>query len=158
MSKTFNSSELRQALGSFATGITVVTALGVDGKPVGMTVNSFNSVSLEPPLVLWSLDRHTNCFDDFARASAFAVHVLAADQQALSERFATVGADRFADIQCSAGLSGIPILPHYSACFQCTMEHQYEGGDHIILVGKVTEFADNQLPPLLYYRGQYKTL
>lgn len=158
MSKTFNSSELRQALGSFATGITVVTTLGTGRQPVGITVNSFNSVSLEPPLVLWSLDRHTNCFDDFVQAPSFAVHILASDQQALSERFATVGTDRFADIQYSTGLSGIPVLPHYSACFQCTMEHQYEGGDHIILVGRVTEFTDNQLPPLLYYRGQYKTL
>jgi len=154
----FTSKELRQALGSFSTGVTIVTTLGKNGQKVGMTANSFNSVSLDPPLVLWSLDRKTNCFDDFFSANAFAIHILAADQQDLSQRFASIGKDRFEDIACSQGISGIPLLSHYSACFQCSMEHQYEGGDHIILVGRVVEFVDNQLPPLMFYRGQYKTL
>jgi len=156
--KPFTSMDLRQALGSFATGVTIITTLGKNGRKVGMTANSFNSVSLDPPLVLWSLDRGTNCFGDFIHASSFAIHVLAADQQDLSERFASVGQDRFKDLECSQGLAGIPILDHYSACFQCTKEHQYEGGDHIILVGKVIDFIDNQLPPLVFYRGQYKKL
>jgi flavin reductase (DIM6/NTAB) family NADH-FMN oxidoreductase RutF len=132
--------------------------LGKSGEKVGMTVNSFNSVSLDPPLVLWSLDRKTNCFDDFVDAETFAVHVLAAEQQDLSQRFASVGKDRFHDLECSQGLSSIPILPHCSAYFECTSEHLYEGGDHVILVGRVINFVDNQLPPLLFYRGQYNTL
>ena len=135
MPKPFTSMDLRQALGSFATGVTIITTLGKNGQKVGMTANSFNSVSLDPPLVLWSLDRGTNCFEDFIHASSFALHVLAADQQYLSERFASVGQDRFKDLQCSQGLAGIPIQDHYSACFQCTKEHQYEGGAHSILVG-----------------------
>lgn len=158
MPKPFTSIDLRQALGSFATGVTIITTLGKNGQKVGMTANSFNSVSLDPPLVLWSLDKNTNCFEDFINASSFAIHVLAADQQDLSERFANVGQDRFNNLECSQGLDGIPILDRYSACFQCTMEHRYEGGDHIILVGKVVDFIDNQLPPLVFYRGQYKQL
>ena len=158
MPKPFTSIDLRQALGSFATGVTIITTLGKNGQKVGMTANSFNSVSLDPPLVLWSLDKNTNCFEDFIKASSFAIHVLAADQQDLSERFANVGQDRFNNLECSQGLDGIPILDRYSACFQCTMEHRYEGGDHIILVGKVVDFIDNQLPPLVFYRGQYKQL
>jgi len=145
----------RNALGSFATGVTVITALGQDGQKVGMTANSFNSVSLDPALVLWSVGRDANCFEDFIAAKAFAIHVLAADQQDLSNRFAKSGADKFADIDCSKGVSGVPILPHYSACFQCTIEHQYEGGDHVILVGRVVEYSDKDLEPLLFYRGKY---
>ena len=158
MPTPFNSMDFRQALGSFATGVTIVTTLGKSGEKVGMTVNSFNSVSLDPPLILWSLDRKTNCFDDFVDAEFFAVHVLAAEQQDLSQRFASVGNDRFHDLECSQGLSGTPILPQCSAYFECTSEHLYEGGDHVILVGRVVNFVDNQLPPLLFYRGQYNTL
>ena len=158
MPTPFNSMDFRQALGSFATGVTILTTLGKSGEKVGMTVNSFNSVSLDPPLILWSLDRKTNCFDDFVDAESFAVHVLAAEQQDLSQRFASVGNDRFHDLECPQGLSGIPILPQCSAYFECTSEHLYEGGDHVILVGRVVNFVDNQLPPLLFYRGQYNTL
>jgi flavin reductase (DIM6/NTAB) family NADH-FMN oxidoreductase RutF len=150
--------DFRNALGSFATGITIVTAIGEDGQKVGMTVNSFNSVSLDPALILWSIARNSNCFDDFIAAKSFAIHVLSADQQDISNRFAKSGEDKFAGIECSEGLSGVPILPHYSACFQCSLEHQYEGGDHIILVGKVLEFNDNGLNPLVFYRGQYSAI
>ena len=158
MPNPFSSMDFRQALGSFATGVTIVTTLGKNGEKVGMTVNSFNSVSLDPPLILWSLDRKTNCFEDFTVAKSFAVHVLASEQQDLSQRFASVGSDRFLDLECSQGLSGIPILPECSAYFECTTEHLYEGGDHVILVGRVVNFVDNQLPPLLFYRGQYNNL
>lgn len=150
--------DFRNALGSFATGITVITALGKDGQKVGMTANSFNSVSLDPALVLWSVARDANCFDDFIGAESFAIHVLAADQEAISNRFAKSGVDKFAGIDCSEGLAGIPILPHYSACFQCQIENQYEGGDHVILVGRVIEFSDKGLEPLIFSRGKYATL
>jgi 3-hydroxy-9,10-secoandrosta-1,3,5(10)-triene-9,17-dione monooxygenase reductase component len=150
--------EFRQALGSFATGVTIITTLGRNGQKVGMTANSFNSVSLDPPLILWSLGRQANCHDDFIAAEYFAVHILASDQQQLSNRFAETGSDRFTDLDCSQGLSGIPILPQYSTCFQCKMAQQYDGGDHIIITGEVIEFTDNQLQPLLFHRGNYKQL
>ena len=150
--------DFRNALGSFTTGITIVTALGRDGQKIGMTVNSFNSVSLDPALVLWSIARDANCFEDFIAAKSFAIHVLAADQQDISNRFAKSGEDKFAGIKCSLGRSSVPILPHYSACFQCDLEHQYAGGDHIILVGKVLEFSDKGHKPLVFYRGQYSAI
>ena len=158
VSPSFNSLELRSALGSFATGVTIVTALGREGQKVGMTANSFNSVSLEPPLVLWSIGRTTNCFDDFIAARSFAIHVLAEDQQPLSNLFAVTGSDRFAELDCTQGLDGVPILPHYSSCFQCTVEHQYDGGDHVIMVGRVVELHDSGHKPLLFHRGDYAKL
>jgi flavin reductase (DIM6/NTAB) family NADH-FMN oxidoreductase RutF len=155
---SFTQLELRNALGSFATGVTIITTQGKNGQKVGMTANSFNSVSLTPPLILWSIGKSTNCFEDFMAAEAFAVHVLAEDQQDLSNRFATTGIDRFAELECTKGFLGSPILPHYSACFQCKMSHQYEGGDHIIMLGEVIEFNDNQHQPLLFHRGNYNNL
>ena len=97
-SPTNNTGNFRNALGSFATGVTVVTAIGRNGVKVGMTANSFNSVSLDPALVLWSIDRKSSCFDDFMQAKAFAIHVLAADQQAVSNHFARSGSEKFADL------------------------------------------------------------
>lgn len=158
MSNSLTPKDFRNALGGFPTGVTIITALGKNGQKIGMTVNSFNSVSLTPRLILWSIGKNTNCFDDFMAAKAFAVHILASDQKDLSERFATTGVDRFADIECTEGLSGTPILPHYSACFQCKTAQQYEGGDHIIITGEVLKFSDNKLDPLLFYRGSYKSL
>ena len=158
MTESFTQTEFRNALGSFATGVCIITTLGKSGQKVGMTANSFNSVSLTPPLILWSIGKSTNCFDDFIAADTFAVHILAADQQDLSNRFATSGEDRFGKIQCTDGLSGIPILPHYSACFECKAANQFDGGDHIIMTGEVVRFSDNQLDPLLFYRGSYHKL
>ena len=123
MSKSFTQQQFRNALGGFAAGVTIITALGKNGQKVGMTANSFNSVSLSPSLILWSIGKETNCFEDFMAAKAFAVHVLAEDQQELSNLFATTGVDRFAGLDCSEGLSGTPILPHYSVCFQCKNGH-----------------------------------
>jgi 3-hydroxy-9,10-secoandrosta-1,3,5(10)-triene-9,17-dione monooxygenase reductase component len=158
VTESFTQTEFRNALGSFATGVCIITTVGKNGQKVGMTANSFNSVSLTPPLILWSIGKSTNCFDDFIAADAFAVHILAADQQDLSNRFATTGEDRFANIQCTDGLSGIPILPHYSACFESKVANQFDGGDHIIMTGEVVRFSDNQLDPLLFYRGSYHKL
>jgi len=158
VSNSFTQQQFRNALGGFATGVTIITTLGKNGQKVGMTANSFNSVSLSPSLILWSIGKETNCFEDFMAAKAFAVHVLAEDQQELSNLFATTGVDRFAGLDCSEGQSGTPILPHYSVCFQCKMGMQYEGGDHIIMTGEVTEFTDNELQPLLFYRGKYHSI
>ena len=154
----FSTLDFRNALGSFATGVTVVTAMGRNGQKVGMTANSFNSVSLDPALVLWSIGRDTNCFDDFMAAEAFAIHVLAEDQQELSNRFAKTGTDRFANLEVSEGLSGVPLLTHYSTCFQCSVANQYDGGDHVIMVGKVLDFIDHGHRPLIFHRGGYEAL
>ena len=150
-----NSKELRNALGSFATGVTIVTALDTDQNPIGMTVNSFNSVSLTPPLILWSISRDSNCFDDFIKAETFAVHVLNHGQEDLSNRFAESGGDKFLGLSLESGSNNPPILPDFSACFECKTEHQYDGGDHIILVGRVISFEDRGTDPLVFYRGQY---
>ena len=155
---TFSTLDFRTALGSFATGVTVITTLGRQGQKVGMTANSFNSVSLDPALVLWSIGRDTNCFEDFMAAEAFAIHVLAEDQKELSNRFAKTGTDRFADLPVTEGLSGVPLLTHYSTCFQCTTANHYDGGDHVIMVGKVLEFTDQGHKPLVFHRGDYQTL
>ena len=157
-SGAIDSIKLRNALGSFATGITVVTALGRQGQKVGMTVNSFNSVSLDPPLVLWSIDRQSNCFDDFMQTDAYAVHVLSHQQQTISDTFATSGSDKFGGIECITGLNGVPLLPDYSACFECKIANRFDGGDHLILVGEVLRFDDKKTRPLVFYRGGYHQL
>jgi 3-hydroxy-9,10-secoandrosta-1,3,5(10)-triene-9,17-dione monooxygenase reductase component len=150
-----DASEFRQVLGCFATGVAIVTTAGDNGDPVGMTVNSFNSVSLDPPLVLWSIDRESNCFDAFMSAEHFAVNVLGVHQQELSERFARRGVERFAGLDCRGGIGGAPVLPDYAACFECETRHRYDGGDHVILVGEVLAFEDRQSDPLIFFRGHY---
>ena len=111
---------LRRALGSFVTGVTVVTTRNGGGKPIGLTVNSFNAVSLEPPLVLWSLSLRAASFDAFVQASHFAVNVLAADQAALSETFAKTGGDKFANVAWASGIEDMPLLEGVAASFTCS--------------------------------------
>lgn len=149
----------RTALGSFATGITVVTVCGPKGEKVGLTVNSFNSVSLEPPLVLWSLALSSPNLDLVSRATHYTVNVLAADQEAISQRFASKINDKFADLDCTTGLSGAPLLPGCCAWFECRTVARYPGGDHIILLGEVERFqVANERKPLLYFRAAYRNL
>lgn len=147
----------RDALGHFATGVTVITTRDADDKPVGVTVNSFSSLSLEPPLILWSLAKKSYSLDAFERHPAFAVHVLASDQRHLSDRFARAGTDKFADLAIDEGFGGAPLLGDCAAVFQCSTEHRYDGGDHIIMVGRVQQFTTAERPPLLFYRGRYAT-
>ncbi|MBM3390814.1 MAG: flavin reductase family protein [Betaproteobacteria bacterium] len=149
---------LRDALGAFATGVTVVTALDRDGRAIGLTVNSFNTVSLEPPLILWSLSRASPSLAAFRAASHFAVNVLAAGQQAVSERFARRGADRFAGIEWQSGLGGAPLLTGCCAVLECRNEVQHEGGDHLIFIGRVERFGRSEAPPLVYHGGRYRSL
>ncbi len=149
----------RDALGSFATGVAVVTAQGPDGQPIGLTVNSFSAVSLQPPLVLWSLAMATNTLEAFRRASHYGVNVLAANQEDISNRFATWPTDRFAGLPWRAGLGGAPILEGVCAHFEVRNDHQYPGGDHLIFVGEVQRFAqDAAAVPLLFHRGRYRVL
>ena len=144
----------RDTLGHFATGVTIVTAAAEGGR-VGLTVNSFNSVSLDPPLVLWSLSRSSNCLHQFSSSGYFAVHILASDQVELSKRFAQKNADKFAGLDCLAGAGAAPLISGCSARFQCKTLHQYEGGDHIIFVGEVLDYDSSDKPPLLFHRGSF---
>lgn len=145
---------LRNALGQYATGVAVVTTLNGDGQPIGLTVNSFASVSLDPPLVLWSLALTSACLPAFEKCSHFAVNVLTADQVALSNRFAKMGIDKFADLAWTPGLGGAPVLPN-CALFECRNETRHVGGDHLIFIGRVERFAHTEAPPLIFHAGRY---
>jgi 4-hydroxyphenylacetate 3-hydroxylase, reductase component len=142
-------------LGNFATGVTVVTAATASGRKVGVTANSFNSVSLDPPLILWSIDKRSNSHEVFEEASHFAVNVLAADQIDLSNNFARPKDDRFAEIEFEPGEGGAPVFADCSARFHCEKFQQVDGGDHWIMIGKVVAFDDFGRSPLLYHQGAY---
>lgn len=152
----FSERELRDALGRFATGVTVVTTMTPEG-PLGITANSFASVSLDPPLVLWSPARKSRRFPAFESASHFAIHVLSARQQALAERFAGPS-DAFAGLAYDAGLGGAPLLAGGVARFECRHAAGHDGGDHLIVVGEVLRIETADLPPLIFYRGAYESL
>lgn len=153
-----DSKEFRGALGAFATGVTIVTTHAASGVDFGMTVTSFNSVSLEPPLVLWSIDRRAEGFVAFTESRHFAVHVLAHDQQALANRFAQRGIERFADLPLARGAGNVPILQYCATWFVCEMEATYQGGDHVILVGRVVAYRNFGRPPLLFHASRYAEL
>lgn len=157
MSK-INHAEFRSALGSFPTGVTVVTARGPDGRDVGVTANSFNSVSLNPPMVLWSINKDSASLASFISSGTFAVHILAADQQAVSDRFAARWTERFADLEIERGYGEAPLLSGCAARFQCRLVYRYEGGDHEILVGEVIRFDRLDKAPLVYHGGRYGTV
>lgn len=151
----FDARAFRRALGNFATGVTVVTAATASGRKVGVTANSFNSVSLDPPLILWSIDKRSNSHEVFEEASHFAVNVLAADQIDLSNNFARPKDDRFAEIEFEPGEGGSPVFADCSARFHCEKFQQVDGGDHWIMIGKVVAFDDFGRSPLLYHQGAY---
>ncbi len=154
----FSSTEFRTALGMFATGVTIVTARAPDGHLVGLTANSFNSVSLAPPLVLWSLSQAASSMEAFRKGSHYAINILAADQQALALRFATRGLDRFADVEFVEGACGAPLLAGAVATFECFNRSRYTEGDHVIFVGEVEHCAHrNGISPLLYHGGKFFT-
>ena len=147
--------EFRKALGSFTTGVTVVTSRGTDGNDVGLTANSFNSVSLDPPMVLWSLGKSARSMPHFRAAEYFAVHILSQEQEELSGRFARRGADKFSGLTLARGPDDIPLLQDCAARFTCRTAYQYEGGDHLIFVGEVIDFAHWDRLPLLFHGGEY---
>ena len=147
--------EFRRALSCFATGVAVATTLDENGERVGMTISSFSSVSLTPPLILWSIAHNAHGYDAFMNAEYFAVNVLAKHQEQLSDLFATRGVDKFDGLECREGLHGSPILPDYAACFECRTEYRYEGGDHKIIVGRVLQFDERESEPLIRYRSGY---
>ncbi|MBZ0133642.1 MAG: flavin reductase family protein [Rhodocyclaceae bacterium] len=149
---------LRDALGAFATGVTVVTALDPDGRAIGLTVNSFNAVSLDPPLILWSLSLASPNLVAFRQASHFAVNVLAADQQAVSERFAQRNSDKFTGIEWREGLGGTPLLAGCCAVLECRNEIQHAGGDHLIFIGRIEGCSREDRAPLVFHGGHYRVL
>jgi flavin reductase (DIM6/NTAB) family NADH-FMN oxidoreductase RutF len=152
----FSSTEFREALGMFATGVTVVTARDAHGKWVGLTANSFNSVSLTPPLVLWSLSRSAASMAAFRAGSHYAINILSADQQALALQFATRGRDRFAGVAFTPGASGAPLLEGAVATFECFNRSRYDEGDHVIFVGEVERCSHRPgASPLLFHGGRF---
>jgi 3-hydroxy-9,10-secoandrosta-1,3,5(10)-triene-9,17-dione monooxygenase reductase component len=153
--QALDSRALRNALGAFATGVTIVCTRNAEGQDIGITANSFNSVSLNPPMVLWSLSRMALSLPSFQQSPYFAVHVLAADQDDLSRRFATKGASKFQDLNLSRGHGNVPLIEGCSARFQCRTAFTYDAGDHIIFVGEVLAFDAYDRPPLLFHAGRY---
>lgn len=145
---------LRRTLGQFATGVTVVTTRAA-GRPVGMTVNSFAAVSLDPPLVLWSVGRSAECYQAFASTEQFRVHVLAADQEMISRRFATRGADKFSVGHWHLPENAPPQLAGCVAWFECRSASLHPEGDHLVLIGRVIDHAAPGGAPLLFHDSRY---
>ncbi len=157
---SIDSQDFRKALGTFATGVTVVTTVDAAGRPSGMTVSSFCSVSLEPPLVLFCLGRGADTFEAFAACEKFAVNVLGHDHAHLSERFAALGKEKWRGLSYETWELGCPILPEAIAALECRTVQTHEAGDHLIIVGRVVDLAvrDETSGPLIHYRGAYRRL
>ncbi|MEM7707730.1 MAG: flavin reductase family protein [Pseudomonadota bacterium] len=155
--RTFDQKTFRQAVGQFATGVTVVTTL-FEGSPKGLTVNSFTSVSLAPPLVLWNLGEGSDSHRAFMDSDAFALHILHAGQEALAKRFATRGADKFGETPWRSGPAGLPLLDDCLISLECQVEHRYPGGDHAIIVGRVGAIHHGETgSPLIFHGGSFLT-
>lgn len=155
MTTELENRRFRDALRRFATGVTIITTSTPEGVPIGLTANSFNSVSLTPPMVLWSLNRHSRSLDAFTAATHFAVNVLCAEQMPLAAQFAAPIEDRFEGVAWSRGGSTVPLFEGCVAWFECRSAFQYEGGDHVIFVGEVVDFGHSDRTPLLYAGGTY---
>src|SRR4029453_14925597 len=147
--------DFRNALGTFATGVTIVTAMAADGRPYGVTCNSFASVSLNPPLVLWSLGMFSQGLQIFQNASHFTVNVLDVSQQELALKFAKSSGEKFAGVEWTPGLGNAPVIAGSVAQFQCRAVHAYYGGDNIHFRGGVEAFSLNGQEPLLVARGGF---
>lgn len=148
---------LRDALGRFPTGVTIVTTRAGDGKPVGLTANSFSALSLEPPLVVWSINHRSPSLPAFVASGHFAVNVLRASQVEISHRFAARRHGKFDGIEYADGLGGAPLLAGALATFECTVETSIPGGDHVLFVGRVHRTAYGDGEPLIFNAGQYCT-
>jgi len=155
---TFDTRAFRDALGAYPTGVTIVTTVSDDGADVGVTANSFCSVSLVPPMVLWCLGRSSRAFGAFVAASHFAIHVLANDQDALAIRFSRQDVDRFAALQCERGAGGVALIDGCASRLECRTTAQHDGGDHVILVGEVVRFEHWSREPLVVNRGRLTRL
>ena len=154
----FSKAEFRAALGMFATGVTIVTVRSSAGELVGLTANSFNSVSMAPPLVLWSLAKSATSLHAFSTGSHYAINILGADQQDLALRFASRDTDRFVGVDFVDGVAGAPLLAGAAATFECFNRSRYEEGDHVIFVGEVERCTQRTgASPLLFHGGKFYT-
>ena len=148
-----NNKNLRNVLSKFATGVTVVSTIDIDGKPVGMTANSFTSVSLDPPLVLWNIGINQPSYDAFSKAKGYSVNILSKDQKDICDLFSSSIDDKFNDIDYILSDNGFPIIQKSLAWFDCIKWNNYPGGDHQILVGEVKNFSANENDPLIFWNG-----
>ncbi len=155
---TIDPRTLRAVLGRFATGVTIVTCLDARGERIGLTANSFNALSLDPPLILWSLRQASPSLAAFRAARHFAINVLADSQVELSRRFASAVADKFADGLWAEGLAGVPVLGGAAAVIECALDAQQDAGDHVLFIGRVLRTADLATPPLVFHGGHYHLL
>lgn len=152
----FDPKDFRRALGKFPTGVTVITTLDTDGKPIGMTASSFNTLSIDPCLVLWSIDKGAWSLDTFTQCKSFAINILRNDQIDISNRFARRGEDKFADLKIKEDANGSPLLHDTAAWFECNTWNVFDGGDHFIIVGEVTDYAyEENVSSLVFYNGRY---
>ena len=149
---------VRAATSAWATGVVVVTATHPDGRDAGLVMVSLAPVSQEPPLVLWSVDRNSGSLDVWLEAPGFALHLLAADQEALAWQFARKGAEKFDGLDVSRGLVGAPLLDGVAATIECAMYAQHDGGDHVILVGRVVAATVTDRSPLVIHAGRMRGL
>jgi flavin reductase (DIM6/NTAB) family NADH-FMN oxidoreductase RutF len=152
------SDEFRHACGRFATGVTIATVLDADGLPHGLTVNSFTSVSLSPPLISICLGHAVTVIDSFRESKYFGINVLADNQQALSDRFARKGQDRFEGLEWVRGENGVPLLPGVLAAIECVQRHRFSAGAHDIFIGEMVGSKVAEGEPLLYFASRYRKL
>jgi flavin reductase (DIM6/NTAB) family NADH-FMN oxidoreductase RutF len=150
--------KFRQCLGKFATGVTIVTCADDEGRPYGITANSFSSVSLEPRLILWNVAKVSNSLQAFLDADYFAINLLARDQQDLSSHFAKSDHTLFDTVEINRSQENVPLIPGALACFECRTHQIHDCGDHHIVVGEVLRFATSEREPLLFYNGDYAAL
>lgn len=152
--KTLDTKLLKKTLGKYLTGVTIVTSTDHDGNPIGMTVNSFTSVSLQPSLVLWCIDKKQPSYNSFMNANGYAVNILSKDQNDLCYKFASQLDDKFENVNWKRSENGFPLVKNSLAWFDCKKWNYYSGGDHQILVGEVTSFDLFELEPLTFWNGQ----
>jgi len=153
-----DSKAFRQCLGKFATGVTVVTCADAAGQPCGITANSFSSVSLEPPLILWNIAKVSNSLDAYLEADHFAINVLSSAQRDVSNHFARSDHTLFDDVDYQLSKDGVPLLPGTIATFECRTREIHDCGDHHIIVGEVERFSKHEKDPLLFYSGGYRSI
>ncbi|MSP40260.1 MAG: flavin reductase [Deltaproteobacteria bacterium] len=150
--------ELRRVMGHFVTGVTVITTQDKEGAPQGLTANAFMSLSLDPPLVIISVDKKATCYACFEPGNGYTVNYLAEDQEEISKRFATKGVDKFADLKWQAGSNGAAVLDGVLGSVECKITDCYDGGDHTIVVGEILNVAANGDRPLVFFKGKYQRL
>jgi len=155
---SIDKNDLRRVMGHFATGVTIVTTVSKSGEPFGLTANAFTSVSLEPPLLLVSVDKKAESYPHLEDSKVFTVNILADEQESLSRKFAVSGGDKFTGVAYREGANGAAILDGVIAFIECKVYASYEGGDHTLYLGLVEEAQTREGKPLLFYRGGYRAI